>query len=177
LNPFGIERHRLVTRLSPEECRARLGALLATQKDQWRILGGPPPGRPLLGTVTEGGFSVSRFTSGRQSFQTVARGRLVPTPHGTEVTIRLGVHPIVLGFVAVLTLLFLSVALVGLAGIAQGNANQAQARFLPVFLLMLVGPPAMVVLGRFMARHDGAFLLGVLRDALEAEPPPPSDAR
>lgn len=177
MNPFGIERHRLVTRLSPEECRDRLSALLATQKDEWRILGGPPPGRPLTGAVNEDGFSVLRFSSGRQSFRTVASGQFVPTPHGTEVTIRMGMHPVVLGFVAVLTLLFLAVALFGLVGIAQGNPNQHPERFLPVFLLMLVGPPAMVVIGRYMARHDGAFLLGVLRDALEAEPPAAADVR
>lgn len=35
----------------------------------------------------------------------------------------------------------------------------------------------MVALGRYMARHDGAFLLGVLRDALEADPPAPSNVR
>lgn len=177
MNPFGIERHHLVTRLSPEECRDRLSALLATRKDEWRVLGGPPPGRPLTGTVNEGGFSVLRFSSGRQSFRTVASGHFVPTPHGTEVTIRLGMHPIVLGFVAMLTLLFLSLALIGLLGIAQGNANQPHESLPLPLLLMLGGLPAMVVIGRFMARHDGAFLLGVLRDALEAEPPATSDAR
>ena len=177
MNPFGIERHRLVTRLTPEECRERLSALLATQKDQWRILGGPPPGRPLDGTVRQDGFTLMRFTTGLQSFKTVASGRLVPTPDGTEITIRLGIHPIVLGFVAVFTLLVLSLVLVGLGGIAPGNANQLFERLPPPLLLMLVAVPAMVAIGRYMARHDGAFLLGVLRDALEAEPPPPSDLR
>jgi hypothetical protein len=177
LNPFGIERPRLVTRLSPEECRDRLSALLATQKDQWRILGGPPPGRPLTGTVAEDRFSVARFTPGRQSFKTFASGRLVPTPHGTEVTIGLGVHPIVLGFLAVFTLLVLSAVLVGLVGIAQGKANQPLESLPPPLLFMLAGLPAMVGIGLYMARHDGAYLLGVLRDALEAEPPAPSDVR
>ena len=177
MNPFGTERHRLVTRLSPEECRDRLSALLATQQDQWRILGGPPPGRPLTGTMAEDRFSVSKFTTGRQSFKTFASGRLVPTPDGTEVTIRLGIHPIVLGFVALMTLLVLSFVLLDLVGMALRNPNQPQASLNPVPLLMLGGLVAMVAIGRYMARHDGAYLLGVLRDALEAEPPAPSDVR
>lgn len=59
----------------------------------------------------------------------LAGGRVVPTPHGTEVTIRLGMHPIVLGFVAVLTLLVLSAVLVG---IALRNPNQPHESLNPV---------------------------------------------
>jgi hypothetical protein len=161
----------LVTRLSPQECRDRLSALVATQKDEWRILGGPPPGRPLSGMVKEDGFSVARFTTGRQSFKTFASGRLVPTPDGTEITIRLGVHPIVVVFVAALTLLVLSFVLLSLVGIVLRTPNQAQQSLNPIPLLMLGGLVAMVALGRYMARHDGAFLLGILREALETEPP------
>jgi hypothetical protein len=172
-----MERHRLVTRLNPEECRDRLSLLLATQQGQWRLTGGPPPGRPLDGAVTEDGFTVARFSTGRQSFKTFASGRLVPTPHGTEVTIRLGVHPIVLGFLAVLALLVLSFVLLSLVGIALRTPNQPQERLNPVPLMMLGVLAAMVAIGRYMARNDRAYLLSVLRETLDAEPPPPTELR
>jgi hypothetical protein len=141
MNSFALERHRLLTRLSPEECRERLRARLQ--------------GCPLAGSVDCQGFSVRRSLGSVTSFQTVATGRFVPTPAGTVVTVQVGVSKAVLALTGLWTLAAVAIPAVGFIA-------QTEADLLNYPAGMLLGLVAVICVGRSLKYEGGSFSLRVL---------------
>ncbi len=111
------------TSLTPEEVTHRL------QQDI------TPPARPFLdrrtehfqGTFASGRFQMMRIVKGRNSFNPVIRGQLSQAAGGTRIEAQLQLHPLVIAFLAIFTMIasrlasiaapeFLAMPAAGLAG-------------------------------------------------------------
>ena len=162
------DRYIFSTKLSPEECRARLQARLAPWPN-WR----PNADQPVAGSVSPSGFSLTRAIGGRNSFQTVARGTFTNLGRNTQINLTLGVSPIV----AVFGVIWI-VVVVGILTVALTSASAGAMVAIPLGMLavgVLAG-----VFGRFAARGEGLFLLRFLQTELDLSPGPeaaPVDAQ
>jgi hypothetical protein len=127
--------------------------------------------------VSATGFSLTRARSGRNSFQTEARGTFIIVEQRTRIQVTLGPSPVVLIFVLIWLALVLAFLLGGLSGDFVIGATLGFSPVTIPIAMLLVGV-AMVAIGRVVARDDARFLLRFLKDELEADelraPTPPS---
>jgi hypothetical protein len=154
-NPYTDRRLEMRTRLSPGECRERLRGRLAG----W-LTWFPSEARPLKGRVTEAGFAIHRFRTGRHGFETEAQGRFEPDAAGTRVAVRFGLRladRIFMGF----WLLFV----LGLWGIPGRGAEELPRWFPALMAAMMVLIYAAV---RWSSRGDAEFLARLIRETLGA---------
>ncbi len=163
------ESHVLATKLSPSECEARLRARTAGWP-LWR----PTADHPVAGSVSRTCFSLTKAISGRNSFQTEARGTLTAEEHGTRIQVTLGPSPLVLVFVLLWLAFDAAFLIAGLQGeVVIGTGLGFPPVAIPV--AMLVIGIAVVGLGRLSARRESTFLLRFLHDELQAEELPSAE--
>jgi len=156
------ERHVLTTQLSASECEARLRARIAGWP-QWR----PTREHPVAGTVSPRGFSLTRAISGRNSFQTEARGTFTTLERGTRIEVTLGPSPVVLVFLLIWLALFLAFLIGGLQGDFVIGVGLGVPRAIIPIGILLIGV-ATIGLGRLSARGESAFLLRFLQTELQS---------
>ena len=139
--------------------------------------------RPLLGRVSRDRFAVRRYTPWfRNTYFPEVSGDLSPTTDGTEIRVRIGISRVAawltLVWLLAMLALFLGLLLSALATTPDTPAGAQGAPLLGalVALLLLLLGCGMVLLGRWLSRSDGVFVLGVLADALEAREADPSEA-
>jgi hypothetical protein len=171
---FGCESSRtdLVSPLPREECVRRLQEVA---NSSWMIFGS----RPLIGRVGETSFSLRRRISGWNSFQTYLYGIFEQEARQTRLRCRFGVHPAVVGF-----MIFWFGALSFFGGADVVNAIVHSSSSSAPSLITLAGPflmlafgVAVVIIGRFSARHEQAYMLKILATALNAHEESWLDAR
>lgn len=161
----------LISRLSPEECVARLRADLHRPGLDVMFRGALVSGR-VSGRVVR----VHKRIFHRNSFQTFLTGRL--TPHGSETLLQcsLGMHP---GIRAVMLLgqaLCLVVAAIGtvvvLGRLWAGlwTPQDLLPVFVPIGICLFLR--ALIWSGRLDARGEGQYLIDYLAQAVDAQPLP-----
>jgi WD40 repeat protein len=77
--------------------RERLAAEIERPKLRW---GFSRNHAPYEGKLSDNGFEIHRIIHYRNSFLPIIRGRFEPLPEGTKVRITMGLHPLVMGFLA-----------------------------------------------------------------------------
>ena len=118
------------------------------------------PGHSVAGHVGESEFRLHKVISYRNSFQTYLKGSMVEDQGGTRIHCRLGLHPLVAGFM----IFWLAIAsLACLTMLLSGKGNMS------IVLFPLAGA-GILVLGRTIAYNEGEFLTRYLQDLLEARP-------
>lgn len=175
--PWRAEHRVLQSRLTPDECAARLERQIAP-------LFGYRTTLPVRGWAAPHGFSLTKAINYRNSFQTQARGRFEAAGEGTRIHVKLRLSPLVIGFMGIwcgglagVLLMFVAVGATMLA--ASGlqtpqTASDVIAVAMPVGILtvMLAFGVGLLAFGRWMARDEADFLLRFLGDTLEAHEPP-----
>ncbi len=168
--PWQTDHRLLETRLSPEECYARLAPQVASgfafRTD-----------RPVRGSVSTNGFTLTKTISHRNSFQAQASGRFMPIPSGTRVEIGFALSPIVAVFIClwlgVVGIIFAGSLITGIVmarTLADSLAAVAFAAFPAGMLLFGIG---LLAFGRWLTRDEPEFLMRILAETLEAQELPP----
>jgi hypothetical protein len=167
----------LETPLSPDECEARLRAVVGADLFvSWFST------RPVVGWVSGRSVRLRKRIGYRNSFQTFLTGTLYGQAGGTVFRGQAGTHPLVRGFLAVW---FGGVILIGSALMVAAVAGRL-TRGSP--LLGVAIPPLLLAfgfgvfrLGRWLARGEERFLVAFLAETIgagaerAAEPAPAPD--
>ncbi|MBI1798785.1 MAG: hypothetical protein HYR73_03775 [Candidatus Eisenbacteria bacterium] len=167
-NPFARERCVLTTRIVPESCRDRLRAETGSIWNPFAAWN-----HPVRGRVDGRGFWIVKSLHYRNSLQTEARGTWTPEGGGTRIEISFGMNRI--GAVAMMAWLVIVVAF-ALAWVAVPHAPSRLPPEGPAWVLewlpawMVVFGLALLGFGRWLSRHESAFLLAFLRRTLECAP-------
>ena len=135
----------LVSPFSRSECLQRL---------QERSGDRSCPYTSVIGSIGENSFWLEQKISYRNSFQTRLRAEFVEEAGGTRIHCRIGMQPLVTGFMMVWF------AGVTFAPIATG--------FTPHVLGMLLAGAGLVAFGRFAARDERGYLIEFLCNSLHA---------
>ena len=171
LNPFWREEYTLVTRLPPEVCERLLRAHVAYVYSPLAWIG--LDRRPARGRIWRDRFWLRRATRIRNDLQTVASGAWVAdTSQARRTLVRVTLSsPRVAAWILVGW--FALVGLFTLAGLMNALAHPAELHLDDVFELIV--PLEALGLGlavfafpRWLARGDATFLIGFLRDILQA---------
>jgi hypothetical protein len=161
INPFAVERRRLLTRLSPEECEQSLEAAVRTS--WWNS-----PAE-ISASATQEGFRM-KIVSGWPFFRTAASGTFSAVPDGTSIAVRLALDPqsAARGLTLVVSLLL------GVLACSLSVPRDDALRFwVSESPLTHLGLTALFVVGayfisRWLTRNDGDVLIDFLREKLEA---------
>jgi hypothetical protein len=166
LNPFFVERRRLMTKLSPDECHERLKPYVVSwgSSDAW--FGTRRRERPVYGSVSTRGFSLMKRHSYRNSFKTQAVGRFESAAGGTHITLRLSMHPFIMVFL-IIGCVFCALFLGVLVQQWLSEPISLDARWL-ISLIVPAGWVALPIFGRWMARDEASFLIQFLAETLVA---------
>ncbi len=160
---LGSTRIEVFSPLSPAECFTRLDAELGMYGN-----------KAVAGKVRRDSLRLRERIWYRNSFQTFLFAKLVPQAQGTLIVGRLGMHWLVLTFMAVWLGGALSFAvgwlLASLRGDAVGGPPFAILVFFPVFGVALCG------FGRFLARHEAQFLTYFLVETVKGQLQEPDSA-
>jgi hypothetical protein len=160
---LGYEHIELRSPLPPEECARRLRD--ATERSD--VSSTDPP---VIGQVSESSFLLRKRLplASRNSFQTYLTGKMA----GTDVTwlsCRVGLHPFVIAFMAFWFLMLVTIGVGWVtAGVVQSPSSDNFAPGLLILPMMAAFGVGLVVVARRVARGEKTFLLGVLRDTIEA---------
>ena len=177
-NPFTVERVRLNSPFSPDECRKRVYANIYSF---WR---GTDPASPFSGgrwgrsfilsmnsTAAWNRFVVFRF---QNTFQPYAKVKIHPaTMNSSSVTIRLSLHPIIRAGWAILLTVFAGVfllSLLGTVGVVISFAPRIPDPLGVVRAASLVhGVLYLLYVGFFWISHDErVYLVGSIQKVLRA---------
>jgi hypothetical protein len=157
--PFKSVRHLLLTRLSPEECKARLESrVLPATLGIFPTAFMSPDEEYIWGTVSSQSFTIRlipkplSYFPPCMVFQAEARGRVVGTPDGTEIRVAVSMSR----FIAIAELVFLT-------GILSLVPFQAMAG-IPLLLLAVAGH----VMGVHCMYEGAGRLMDFLKQALNA---------
>jgi hypothetical protein len=166
----------LVSPLSHEESEARLRA--ATDRDGLLSCFGS---RPVVGKVSGGSVRLRKRIGYTNSFQTFLVGSLEVRDDVTMFRGRAGMHPLVIGIMAVY---FGLLTFIGAPAFVAAEGGQGLPLGAITPLLMLVFGVGLVWFGRWLARDEEAYLVAFVTRAIaagraqEAEPgvaPDPAD--
>jgi hypothetical protein len=169
LNPVWQETLTLRTRLSPEECMARLQARLVSgplPRSWWA----PSSGQAMRGRVSRSGFALAVYHFGTRPRRTTeATGAFVAQPSGTRIVVRLGMSRLDAACLLFWPAFVLCFAMVlGWTAINTPGSRSPE----PTALWLLLGMPliglAVCVLRRWTSRDDAALIRGMLVDGLDA---------
>lgn len=190
-NPFSAECAELRTQLSPEECVERLKPLLLP----WHrrlvvgVFAGPVGAHiqlakpdDLAGVASRDGFQVrlamaERARGGRNTLQTEATGRFIPSPDGTRIPIRFGLIRSVAVTLWPLIGVVTIVSGLGLGFVAfdlGGGIASILLLSISMMVLMLSLSLGLVWWLRHLTRDEASSLLRLLCAALDAEEVPPA---
>ena len=167
---LGYSRLTLYTKLRPEECRLRLERLLAPA-----FALSPRRERPITGRVSNEGFSIKRFISYRNGFQTAAVGRFKQNDQGTVVSLCLGVTREARTFAFAWLMIAVLLIIVPLVLISINMYLTSTAHLDSLTAVILVGSVFVVIwcvvvgFGRWLARGEASYLLDFLKSTLDAE--------
>jgi hypothetical protein len=119
---------------------------------------------PVLGLVNAKGFAVTSSEWSRNFYHPEARGRFVSTPSGTRVEVHVGEHPLLV----LMEMAFFGCWLAAMLWVIVDQQEMAfrTGMFLGVGFVWLVIRTLLL----WCAAHDPAFLIGFLRETLQAEP-------
>lgn len=172
LNPFAVEYLTLRTRLAPEECCRRLEPLVMPWGSRMAIVWPTKEmlGRPLKGAVSPAGFALRKKIFYKNDLQTEGSARFELAPDGTRMRVRLGARRWVLLFMS----LWLSVITVIMVSVpylchAYPRSCHGDPWFTPAVPVLAA---CILVLGRWLSRHDAEFLISFLKEKLQAEEVP-----
>ncbi|HUG13499.1 MAG TPA: hypothetical protein VMM78_00660 [Thermomicrobiales bacterium] len=173
LNPFTNERRELLTRLSPEECARRVEerthATLGGKRRTWRHTPEQEAQLPPIeAQASPKALSLAKFRGRRTSIMTVATATLSPTPEGTLIRARSGMHS---GF-RVLHVIFWGYAsfilLGGLVTIRTGSSDWG--RFVSGMAILSASFVVVTFIAPRFFDDESRELLDFLTKTLEAEP-------
>lgn len=174
-NPFTIERIRLRTPLSPDECVQRIQANTYSYAS-WRWLGDDPEKRPFSGTAKRDQFALIKNTlQFRNSFRPNAKCVILPdatSADGSIINIRLSLHVFVriwLLFPITIVSAMMLLSLAGATGIIWFGPDQ----YIPLgFFAMAILAGSMTYLFYLLAfwfsRGERVFLVETLQRILQA---------
>jgi hypothetical protein len=182
LNPLHQEHHRLVTRLTPEECAERLMAIAAAQdpnRDADEVASQMLFGMGRMMAfhdplITKASASAEGFTlqpGKRIRSRLIAHGQFLRSEDGTEIPVRFGIDEIIIFrsmLSVILTLLFVVVVLIG---IATPEDVQVIPIPLPIFFPPIIFP-AVTMFTAYRTWNGLDRFLVLLRGALDAEEVP-----
>jgi len=176
LNPFASKFVTLRTRLSPQECFARLQGATEPWISSVLVIPLITSRRPLWGWVDPAWFAVRKRVLARKGMQPEARARFSVSPGGTRMTVRLG-FPRWIAILDALGFAYIALYLVGMGFLCRFMKLQHCDRMFvfaiafPLFLAV-----AQVLFPRRF-RDESEFLLAFLKETLEAEEVPPRPLR
>lgn len=122
---------------------------------------------PVSGSVSHTAISLRKRLSYQNSFQTFLKARLYPEGDGTRIIGSLGMH----SFVKIFLVLWIGSVLALMVAVpffSQARSSDSPALNWIVPPLMLAGAIAMVLFGRYLARHEAAFLKKFVLTQLDA---------
>jgi hypothetical protein len=156
----GAERWELQTRLTAEECAARLGRQVWSNPLREMLLAIPTD---LIGDVD--GYDFHLRWARRQNMPRV-RGRFVRVPEGTRVEVRLGLAPG--GMIAYRfgPVFIVAIWIVLILKVISGDLEPIGLLLLTLFFAFMALIYARVLA---LARHDKRAYIDFLRQALDAE--------
>lgn len=144
----------LFSPLTPKECVDRLRAGLRN------------PSKEIDGQVEQEWLRLRKQIFGHNSFQTFLRARLKPEGNGTRIRGSLGVHPFVIGIMAV-WFAGIVVANVFILVLVIQNGLPPGGWFVPPMLLLF--GIALIWVSRFFSRGQDRHLLDFVTSAVKAE--------
>ena len=154
---------KLFTALTPTECVERLKSVVLASR-----VGFLPPmlelgtdTRLVFGQISERALFLRKTTPFmRNSFETYLSATLQSQEQGTMITVRLGMHPLVLVFSVVLFF-----AIFSSLNVSAQNVPLL-FRLGPFFALFFFG--GIILIGKYLARDHGQFLVDFLTRTLDA---------
>lgn len=180
-NPFTVERIRLRTSLSPDECIQHIGARIYSF---WR---GADPALPFVGTTSRARFTLYRNPTRvsrngtpyhlSNRFSPIAHGVLVPgAAEGTLIDIRLSLHTFVRIWWSLLLLSFTGafvLSVLDAAGIVAISPEMSHPLLVLAISIVVFCPfYAFYVSAFWFVRRQRAFLVETLQTILQASVSP-----
>jgi hypothetical protein len=164
--PFAVRRHRLVTKLTPQQCYERLQPRVKPMPFWPTDL----PSRYVRGEVYPTNFTIRKGIGYSNPLQTVAIGQVKATPRGSDIGVRLSADPASIVFLAmwgggVLLIMFLN----AWPRLASQPGDQTSLAFIIIPACMLLMGYGLSAIGRWLAADEGDRLLQFLKTTLHAE--------
>ena len=149
---------KLTSPLAHDEIVRRLGAAIDSD---WALFGS----KSVVGRVDKTSFRLRQRIRYRNSFQTFLFGTMTADGRSTRLDCRVGMHPMVAGFIA-LWLFAVSGLLV--AALASVPADET-VLLIAIPAGMFVFGIGLVLLGRWLARNEQRQLVAFLEQTIEAQ--------
>jgi len=165
-NPYAEPARDLDTKLSPAECRVRLGRRVAPWYEFW-----PTDERPLKGRVVADSFALYRFRRYRHGFESEARGRLELSAAGTRLRVRFGFKLQDRMFTVLWVAIMAAVAALLASLPLHGPPSE---RWFPLGFVVAINLFMVVIypIVRWLNRDDVPFLMRLIEGELQATPVP-----
>jgi len=162
---FGQERCELISPISRQECVARLHDAVGSR---WSLF----DTKPAIGRVGESSFSIRKRlrASFHNSLQTYLTGRLKADGAATRLLCRFGMHPFVIGFMAIWFGMLVCFTIAAIVALARGAIAQSNGMIVVGHVMMWIFGIGLVAFGRFLARNERQFLLDFLQQTIDARP-------
>ena len=110
------------------------------------------------GNFADGRFHMMRIVKGRNSFNPVIRGQVSPVAGGTRIEAQLQLHPLVIGFLAILTVIASRIASIAAPEVlAMPGAGMAGGLGALLLLVMLCAAIANVEAGKTLKLLSGVL--------------------
>lgn len=159
LDLLGPREVVILSPLSPRECGARLSD---ASDGLFRLFGK----KPVIGSVGDRGGELRQRRSHRNAFRTVMSLRFEQSAPGCRIIARSFMSVFALAFMA-LWIGLLGIGLLTTLGAAIDGKGEAPLLMVVVPLLMMAFGVGLLLLGRWMARDEHAFLLAFLIDEVD----------
>ena len=167
LNCASTDRMKLQTRLSIDDCKARLADSVDPVKLGWTI-SGYAGSREILGKIRGNSFRLQKRRNSRNSFAPYLYGQFKAADGGTRVEDEFRLHPFAQIFMA-LWFSFLAVFAISMLVLpSQGQAGSVRWPLLAVAAGMAAFGIGLVKFSRWLARNEEGAILALLKSSLEA---------
>jgi hypothetical protein len=171
LDAMPFYRYQFTVARSTPNVAQQLSTLMGPPASFWRLLSMRPgeiPKQPFVGTMHNDTFRITRRIAYRNSFLPRIHGTLTSVPEGTQITLRMTIHPLV----GLFMLFWLAGVSYGALQISAGTAAGPGA-FIP--LVMLVFGIALTLLGFYPEAYKARRLLEQALATEWVNPAPPAN--
>ncbi len=127
-------------------------------------------GKPVIGSVGEAGFTLRKRIAYRNSFQTLLKADVLSDGAGARLSCRVGMALATMLFVIVWMGLVVVIGGGVVLALLSGGAGEVPVWSFAIVPYLLLFGAGMLVVGRWLARHEGRFLLDFLCRELDARP-------